>query len=123
MSNINLTLFAPDTYPTSRHDIRAYTIAAFRIAQARDQLCLIPMAKPVLDFLVRPRALGYWIEKDWLSKDETSYRLTAQGLVVCQSALAEQLSTHNTTAAQVELWVEEFRNNSGLPRTGSFLVE
>jgi hypothetical protein len=116
----HIQLFAPDVYPTGRTELRAYTVAAFRIAQGSDQLSLVAMAKPVLDFLVKARALGYWVEKSRLIREDACYRLTPEGLVICQSALAQQLPTHNTTATQVGYWVHQFRWNNELPRGGSF---
>ncbi|MNP43146.1 hypothetical protein D3C76_1369470 [compost metagenome] len=117
-----LQLFAPDVFPSAHSELRAYTVAAFRVAQGSDQLSLVAMSKPVLDFLVKRRALGYWVGQNRLIQEGQSYRLTADGLVVCQSALAEQLSTHNTTADQVAYWVNEFCSNSELPRTAIFQV-
>lgn len=113
-------LFAPSVYPTARVEIRAYTIAAFRVAQNSDQLSLVPMPKPKIDFLIKGRAIGYWKEKGWLAEGAGNYHLTTVGLVVCQSALAEQLLTHNTNAASIQFWVNEFRFNSSLPRSARF---
>jgi hypothetical protein len=115
-----LKLFAPDTYPTKRTEIRAYTIAAFRVAQGSDQLSLVPMSKPIVDFLTKRRAVGYWKEQGWLEEQEGSYRLTAPGLVTCQSALANQLPSHNTSATHVSYWETQFRHNTDLPRHESF---
>jgi hypothetical protein len=115
-------LHAPATYPTSRVQIRAYTVAAFRVAQASDQLSLVPMRKDVLDFLIKGRALGYWLENRWLERDGDAYRLTKDGLVTCQSALAAQLKTHNTDASTVAYWVEQFQSNAALGRHETFDV-
>lgn len=117
-----LQLFAPDVFPSSPGEKRAYIIAAFRIAQRSDELSLITMSKPLLVFLLKKRALGYWIQKGWLIEEEDGYHLTARGLDVCQSALADQLATHNTTADQVTYWVNEFRSNSQLPRAETFRI-
>lgn len=117
---MTIELYTPETYPTKQSEIRAYTVAAFRTAQASDQLSLIPMRKDVINFLVKRRALGYWKEKGWLEEGNDSYRLTAAGLVICQSALANQLPSHNTSAAEVGYWVDQFRSNRALPRRGSF---
>lgn len=118
--NTPLQLFAPATYPTARAELRAYTVAAFRVAQGSDQLSLIAMSKPIVDFLVKKRAIGYWKEKGWLEESEVGYRLSPAGLVLCQSALAAQLPTHNTTANQVGYWVDQFMNNTQLSRTAVF---
>jgi len=115
-----IQLFAPAVYPTSRFDIRAYTIAAFRIAQKSDQLSLVAMSMPIIDFLIKDRAIRYWKKKEWLNEHEDGYHLTPEGLVVCQSALADQLSTHNTNAASINFWVNEFRTNNSLPRSAQF---
>lgn len=113
-------LFAPARYPTARAEIRAYTIAAFRIAQGSDQLSLVAMPKNVIAFLVKGRAIGYWQEKGWLEEEAVAYRLTPEGLVVCQSALAQQLPSHNTRATNVAFWVNQFQTNSSLPRSELF---
>lgn len=115
-----IQLFAPAVYPTARTELRAYTIAAFRVAQRSEQLSLIAMPKPIVDFLVKGRAVGYWQEKGWLTEQQDGYHLSAEGLVVCQSALAEQLPTHNTSATNVEYWVSQFLNNTTLPRSAQF---
>ena len=115
-------LFAPALYPSARFELRAYTIAAFRVAQRSEQLSLIIMPKGIIDFLIKGRAIGYWKKKGWLIELPDGYHLSAEGLVLCQSALADQLSTHNTSAASVEFWEREFRTNSSLPRTTRFDV-
>lgn len=117
-----LQLFAPDVFPSAPAEVRAYTVAAFRIAQRSDQLSLIAMSKPLLEFLLKKRALGYWIQKSRLIEVDLGYRLTDQGLVICQSALADQLATHNTTADRVAYWENEFRRNSQLPRAETFRI-
>lgn len=117
-----LELFAPETYPTARTEIRAYTIAAFRVAQSSDQLSLVQMPKDVIDFLTKRRATGYWKQQGWLEEADGDYKLTAAGLVTCQSALASQLGTHNTSASEVSYWEAQFRHNSNLPRRASFEV-
>lgn len=118
----SLQLYAPETYPTRRAEIRAYTVAAFRVAQGSDQLSLVAMPKAIVDFLVKGRAIGYWKEKGWLSEGTDGYRLSAEGLVLCQSALAQQLPTHNTTAGDVQYWVDQFLQNSRLPRSATIVV-
>jgi hypothetical protein len=120
MTNQSNTYYAPNLYPTNRTEIRAYTIAAFRVAQRSDQLSLVPMPKALVDFLIKERAVSYWKMKQWLEEDNQCYRLSADGLVVCQSALAAQLPTHNTTARSTEYWVAQFQQNTQLPRTATF---
>ncbi len=115
-----IQLFAPETYPTKQTEVRAYTVAAFRTAQNSDQLSLVPMRKDVVDFLVKRRALGYWKDKGWLEEGGDGYRLTAAGLVICQSALANQLASHNTSAAEVGYWAHQFCSNQALPRKATF---
>jgi hypothetical protein len=120
MPNESTTYYAPNFYPTKRTEIRAYTIAAFRVAQRSDQLSLVPMPKALINFLIKERAVSYWKMKGWLEEDNESYRLSADGLVVCQSALAAQLPTHNTTARSTEYWVAQFQENSQLLRSATF---
>jgi hypothetical protein len=52
-SKQSLQLFAPETYPTKPTEIRAYTIAAFRVAQTSNQLSLVAMQKSIVGFLVK----------------------------------------------------------------------
>ena len=116
MPPIPTQLFAPEIYPKARKEMRAYTIAAFRVAQSSEQLSLIPMSKTIISFLLKERATGYWKENEWLIEHENSFNLSASGLVICQNALAEQLTTHNTSTEHVEFWVDQFFNNTSLPR-------
>ena len=118
----NLQLFAPEAFPTAHSEVRAYTIAAFRVAQASDQLSLIAMSKPLLEFLVKKRALGYWLSRGRLIQEVHGYRLTVRGIFDCQCALSLQLPTHNTTASQVAFWVNEFCSNAELKRTATFEI-
>jgi hypothetical protein len=112
-----LRLFAPKDYPTKHAERRAYTIAAFRIAQESDQLSLVSMPKPVITFFMKDTATQYWMKKGWLHERDDAFHLSGEGLVICQSALAEQLASHNTDAATVQYWVQQFTSNTSLPRS------
>lgn len=120
MSNKTVMLYAPDIYPTNRIEMRAYTIAAFRVAQQSDQLSLVPMSKEILIFLMKERAIAYWKGNQWLEETDNLFKLSASGLVLCQSALAAQLPTHNTTATNTEYWEAQFRTNTHLSRRATF---
>lgn len=120
MRSTMIQLFAPELYPTSKAELRAYTIAAFRVAQRSEQLSLIAMPKPIIDFLMKDSAVKYWKTKEWLTEESDGYHLSAAGLVVCQSALAGELPTHNTNVTNVEYWLGQFLNNTALPRSGQF---
>jgi hypothetical protein len=111
-----VTLYAPDIYPRKHAEIRAYTVAAFRVAQGSDQLSLVAMRKELLRFLVKDRALRYWTTMGWLRERDGSVSLTAEGLAQCQQALAGQLASHNTGAGHIAFWIREFTLNAALPR-------
>jgi hypothetical protein len=114
------TLFSPENYPTKPTEIRAYTVAAFRLAQNSDQLSLIPMRKDLLLFLIKERALGYWLAKGRLKDGGNVITLTPDGLVVCQQALANQLTIYNATPSEVQYWTLQFTRNNSLPRQTTF---
>jgi len=119
-SQSQFELFAPNQYPKAHRELRAYTIAAFRVAQNSEQLSLISMPKPLIDFLLRDKAIDYWQKNGWLIENSDGYRLSPDGLVICQSALAEQLPSHNTNTINASFWEDQFRNNHTLPRHAQF---
>jgi hypothetical protein len=119
----SLQLFAPIDYPKRRIEIRAYTIASFRVAQRSDQLSLIAMPKLIIEFLMKESAIRYWKGKGWLLEGEHNYKLSQLGLVICQSALATQLPSHNTNAESVAYWEYQFQQNTLLPRNTTISIE
>ena len=112
-------LFAPEAFPQKQAEIRAYTVAAFRVAQwlrTGDSLSLLDMPKKVVDFLIKGRALDYWKRQQWLQATPTSYRLTEPGLAICLKPAAEGASG----PADIGWWETQFRGNEGWPRRKTF---
>lgn len=90
------TFFAPGTYenPLTAGG-RARTIAAFHLAQGNvDTLTNAEMRRDVLNALMSPRAVGYWLnDKGWLELVRKVgrvqiVRLTNDGLRTCANSIA-----------------------------------
>ena len=90
------TFFAPGTYenPLTAGG-RARTIAAFHLAQGNiDTLTNIEMRRDVLNALMSPRAVGYWLnDRNFLELVRKVgrvqlVRLTDDGLRVCANSIA-----------------------------------
>lgn len=90
------TFFAPGTYenPLTAGG-RARTIAAFHLAQGNmDTLTRAEMRRDVLNALMSPRAVGYWLNhKNWLEPVRKVgriqlLRLTNDGLRTCANSIA-----------------------------------
>lgn len=88
--------FAPGTYenPLTAGG-RARTIAAFHLAQGNvDALTKVEMRRDVLNALMSPRAVGYWLnDKNWLEVVRKVgrvqlVRLTNDGLRICANSIA-----------------------------------
>lgn len=90
------TFFAPRQYENPlTEEGRARTIAAFHLAQGNvDQLTDTEMRRDVLNKLMSPRAVGYWInDKEWLRSSRKIGRvellcLTDSGLQTCANSVA-----------------------------------
>lgn len=90
------TFFVPGAYenPLTASG-RARTIAAFHLAQGNaDTLTKAEMRRDVLNSLMSPRAVGYWLnEKKWLEPVRKVgriqlLRLTNDGLRTCANSIA-----------------------------------
>lgn len=90
------TYFAPRQYenPLTEQG-RARTIAAFHIAQGNsDALTSAEMRRDVLNKLMSPRAVSYWLnDKEWLAFSRKVgrvelLRLTDDGLRTCANSVA-----------------------------------
>ena len=90
------TFFAPGVYenPLTAGG-RARTIAAFHLAQGNaDTLTNTEMRRDVLNALMSPRAVGYWLnDKQWLEPVRKVgrvqvVRLTSDGLRTCANSIA-----------------------------------
>jgi hypothetical protein len=118
--NPQTTLFAPSQYPRSNaeceamgltgrrnEEIRALTIAAFRVAQNNEQLSTRAMNRVLLLHLVADSttALNHWISKARLSQSAAGYQLTPTGLMECQNTLLGLAGNYNSTEEKVQEWV------------------
>lgn len=90
------TFFAPRQYenPLTEQG-RARTIAAFHLAQGDvDQLTEAEMRRDVLNKLMSPRAVGYWLnDREWLRSSRKVGRvellcLTDDGIRTCANSVA-----------------------------------
>lgn len=90
------TFFAPGAYENPiTPGGRARTIAAFHLAQGNaDTLTKAEMRRDVLNVLMSPRAVGYWLhDKKWLELVRKVgriqlVRLTNDGLRTCANSIA-----------------------------------
>jgi hypothetical protein len=113
-------LFAANQYPTSNaeaeaiglnggrnKEMRALTIAAFRLAQNNTQLSTRVMDGELLLFLLAgsTSALNHWVTKGRLSNAPNGYALSPSGLAECQNTLLGLAGAYSTTEAKVQEWV------------------
>jgi len=116
----SIPLYAATRYPSSNNEavsmglsrkrnkeMRAMTIAAFRIAQNNDQLSEAPMDSVLLLFLLAnsTTALDYWESKGRLAKTESRIALTPEGIAECQNTLLGHAGAYSTTEEKVTEWV------------------
>jgi len=120
-----IKLYSANRYPRSNdeaaamglggkrnEEMRAMTIAAFRVAQNNDQLSQVMMDAEVLGFLLADSrsAINYWIENNRLSRSGTGYRLEPAGVVECQNTLLGRSGAYSTTEAKVREWTKRMIN-------------
>lgn len=119
------TVFAANQYPrsnaeteamgltgTRNKEMRALTIAAFRVAQNNTQLSTRNMDGDLLLYLITgsTSALGHWIDKGRLSPVSGGYALTPVGLAECQNTLLGLAGAYSTTETKVQEWVNRLIN-------------
>lgn len=117
------TVFGVNSYPRSNSEVRAMglnggrneemralTIAAFRVAQNNTQLSMQNMQKDLLLHLLASSesALNHWITKGRLLSIPNSYVLTSEGLAECQNTLLGLAGVYSTTEEKVHEWVTRF---------------
>jgi len=96
---------------------RARTIAAFELCLPDSSLRKgEPMRRDILRSLASPRAVSYWLEKDWLEKHSKIGKieflsLTSKGLVTCRNAIAGG-SEVPTSRELVDQCIEEMINGA-----------
>ena len=123
------TLYAAQSYPRSNEEtaamglggsrnkeMRALTIAAFRVAQNNSQLSTRPMNAGLLLHLLAESttALSYWKEKGRLVQVESGFALTPVGLAECQNTLLGRAGAYSTTEANVQEWVTRMIHGDGV---------
>jgi len=116
-----VTFFAATRYPSSNDEaksmglngtrnkeMRAMTIAAFRIAQNNHQLSEAPMDSTLLLFLCAnsTTALNYWKSKGRLVEARKGMALSPDGIAECQNTLLGRAGAYSTTEEKVSEWVE-----------------
>lgn len=117
----SVMLHAVNRYPSSNHEaidmglsgsrnkeMRAMTIAAFRIAQNNHQLSEAPMNAELVLFLCgnSMTAINYWKSKGRLLQNENNILLTPDGLAECQNTLIGRSGAYSTTEENVSEWVQ-----------------
>lgn len=104
-------LYCPGAYVNPlTPDGRGRTIAAFLVAQGSDfELSKIEMRRDILNALMSPRAVGYWLnEKGWLELGKKVgraqfLRMTESGIITCRNSIAGGGNVP-TESAMVEQW-------------------
>jgi hypothetical protein len=117
--------FAPEDFPEKQAEIRAYTVAAFRVAQSgaatsEAPLAAVDMQRNLVDFLIKGRAIDYWKKQRWLQGDGMTYRLTEEGLAICAKSPTAAPAAPGPT--DVAWWEQQFRANASLPRKKTLRV-
>jgi hypothetical protein len=105
-------------------EMRALTIAAFRLAQNNSQLSTRSMNGELLLHLLAESntAIKHWLRRDRLLRVPGGFALTPTGLTECQNALLGLAGPYSTTEAMVQGWVARMVNGDPVairPRTFS----
>jgi len=116
---------AADRYPTSNKEVefmglaggrneemRAMTIAAFRVSQNETEIDDRLMDQSLLYFLMgdSDTAISYWIGHGRLEQSEGGYYLTSPGIAECQKSLSGGTRGYNTSERKVQEWVQRMLN-------------
>ena len=119
------SFFATNRYPTSNNEatfmgltgkrneeMRAMTIAAFRVAQNETYIDDRIMDGNLLYFLVgnSDTAIDYWIREGRLDEGEGGYYLTQLGLEECARSLNGVTRGYNVSEGKVREWVNRMLN-------------
>lgn len=114
------TLYSSGSYENPLTEIgRGRTIAAFHVAQSSNELTDAETRRDILNFLMSPRAVGYWLnEKHWLEKGRKIGRveilkLTPEGLRTCANSLNGGASV-GTSRSIVDQWIRRMRNGDSI---------
>lgn len=117
---VQTVFYAANRYPRSNEEtramglsgkrneeMRAMTIAAFRVAQNETQIDDRIMDVDLLYFLAggSDSAIGHWKRQSRLAEGEGGMYLTSEGLAECARSLAGQSRGYNAGEDKVEQWV------------------
>lgn len=125
-----ITFWSMKAYENPLTEIgRGRTIAAFLVAQGRTALSTTAeMRRDVLNFLMSPKAVGYWLnEKRWLRSVRKDGRieyllLTFPGRSECRSSLNGSAAVR-TSQAYVDDWVARMRSGERMECSKEFDLE
>ena len=124
-----ITLHSTSRYPSSDNEtrsmglegtrnkeIRAMTIAAFRVAQNNDQLSERKMNLQLLLLLLAnsTTAFDYRVNKGRLIESTTGVSITPEGLAECQNTLLGNAGAYSTTEKKVTEWVSRILNGDAI---------
>lgn len=131
------TIFGAAQYPSStaeseamglsggrNEEIRALTIAAFRLAQNNSHLSTRSMNGELLLHLLAESttAINHWLKTGRLLPVPGGFALTLTGLAECQNSLLGLAGAYSTTEAIVQEWITRMVNGDPValsPRTFS----
>ena len=132
------TFYSASRYPGSNADaeamglagskneeMRAMTIAAFRIAQNDTELGQAAMDKQLLLFLMAgsSTAINHWKTKGRLLDSGNSLQLTEEGINECVNSLNGASRGYNTSEARVHEWMMRMLNGDEVAtRSSAFSV-
>jgi hypothetical protein len=93
-------------------EMRAMTIAAFRVAQNNEQISTRAMDADLLLFLLAgsTTVLNHWQKVNRLVRSEDGFRLTPAGLTECQDSLLGRVGAYSTSEQTVQAWVQRMQH-------------
>lgn len=114
------TLHAADRYPTSNaeaiamglsgsknEEVRAMTIAAFRLAQNNTDLSSCMMDASLLKYLMADSesAIRHWVKQGRMESTVSGVRLSQEGINECFSSIEGSTRGYNTSELKVQEWI------------------
>ena len=97
-------------------EMRAMTIAAFRVCQNESDINGQEMDADLLHFLLAgsDTAIYHWAAKGRLTVTDSGYSLTQEGLDECRRSLAGEARGYNTSEGKVQEWVNRMLRGDGV---------
>ncbi len=125
-----VTLWSMKAYENPLTEIgRGRTIAAFLVAQGLAELSTtVEMRRDVLNFLMSPKAVGYWLnEKRWLRSSRKNGRieyllLALPGRSECRSSLNGSAAVR-TSQVYVDDWIARMKSGERMECSKVFDLE